>query len=727
MISDLSMISPMAGGSLPLVPQGTVNPALMFGTAAPFAQPVANVLEYLDQRSARPSWEGEEHLLVTLFEDGQAEVKALTAACLFAKGLTKKGMSVSAACRSALDVYASRRWKLNTFRETYDLWAKEKDWVALVNLAKAPAAWKPENRGLPDPFLDYVATKFGEYARADGKRQAIEAIKRIWRTGRNEYGEEETIPGYQKNWSARVRDLYPDGWHYSNIIRQIKARAKFTKSVRALMHEGTSAAKELLPQHLRTRKDLRFMEQVTFDDVRMDFMMFDPETGNPCECWLLLARDTATTMVLGFVMHPARTREDGSVTHLGLKEMKQLAAWLLERYPLPKDYIVHWVVERGTATLSEGSARALQEMLPNRIQIHFTSMIGGKSPTGYQEKRKGNSRGKGSHESLNRLGHTQASYIAGQIGARYDIRPADLNARLDECAQTWELRKLLPEHLQGREQYTVLIPAEARRHLTQIFLNQNFRHDHAIEGFEQIVEWFDEAAGQWRDRSQWQGGDVVKWNKRKEKPVERASRLIAGHDWEFVSPDVIIAFLKHTVKHRPVEDGGEITLTLEGALMTFAPAQNANVPAPTTKVLCYFNENDAAFLHVSTGRGAILGTWYRRGRNTGKDEEALQQAFRYTANALKTAQSRAEQLAEPQRDRLEAIRAHNAELERGNDFIEITDSAQLSTHDSQLSSPLASALASAAPAEKQRAKKETEQQADYQRIADEALNRLHGD
>jgi hypothetical protein len=126
------------------------------------------------------------------------------------------------------------------------------------------------------------------------------------------------------------------------------------------LHEGTAAAKELLPHILSTRAGLRFLELVTFDDVRTDWLIFDPESGQPCELWLLVARDQATAMVLGFVMHPARARDDGSDSHLGQREMKQLAAWLLERYPLPLDYISTWKVERGTATLSQGSAQALQ-------------------------------------------------------------------------------------------------------------------------------------------------------------------------------------------------------------------------------------------------------------------------------------------------------------------------------------------------------------------------------
>lgn len=734
MISDLAIqVSGSGTESTALVPHGTQG-VIARTASGGFVQPVADVLAYLDKRAKRPDCEGEEKLLITLFEDGQKEVRDLVAACKFVQGLAKKGTSVQSACTSAISIYGKRIGKLTTFRAKYDLWAKAKDWVVLVNLAKAPGEWKPENRGLSDAFIDYCATKFAEYIRSDAKFQAIEAIKKIWRTGRDEYGNEFVIPGYEKNWSSRQRELYPDGWHYSNIMRQIKARGAFKKSVEAALHQGTAAAMEVLPQQLRTRKDLRFMEEVTFDDVRTDFLIFDPATGQPCEMWLLVARDRATTMILGYVAHPACLKEDGTNSHLGLKEMKQLAAWLLERYPLPKDYIVHWIVERGTATLSEGSARALAEMLPNRIQVHFTSMLGNKSAVGYAEKKKGNSRGKGSHESLNRVIHTQGAYIPGQTGSRYDIRPADLSAkrkdgsgrgRVEECIEFWELRNLLPEHLREQVKYPLFTLTEARQHLNRIFEAQNFRDKHAIEGFETVLEWFDAGAGQWKDRTAWDGASEVKWNKRKERPVERAARLVAGHEWEFATTDVIVAFLKHTVKARRVEADGEFKLTHDGTVMIFAPALNAVLPAEQLEVLCYVSDVEPDFMHVTSGRGQIFGTWYRRGRNASRNEELLKASFRYTAAAMAATKERAEQLATPQRERLEAIRAHNAELERGNDFVEIAK-PELAVARTKIHDPIARALANAMPSGKKQAQQEKDADADYERIAREALNNNHG-
>ena len=375
---------------------------------------------------------------------------------------------------------------------------------------------------------------------------------------------------------------FPRGWNLSNIRRQIKARAVWTAPVKLLIQRGVSAAKELLPYHLRSRRDLRFLEEITFDDVRTDWLIRDTTTGAVCELWLLVARDQATAMCLGFVMHLSVIRKDGTKPHLGLKEMKQLAAWLLERYPLAP-YQCRWIVERGTATVSEGSAAALAEMLPGQITIHYTSMIGGKSPAGYREKKKGNAGGKASHESHNRIIHTATSYIPGQTGSHWDIRPADLNARVAECVEYWKLSQRLPDHLRGQVQYSLLDLTQARENLFRILLEQNFRDSHHLEGFDRVVEWLDQATGKWMPQNTYPVTDhssPIPTRTRMEMPVERAIKLMAPYagQWQRVSPDIIIAFLSHTARTitKPMmRASGEIVFTYEKQDIIFAPPSSS--------------------------------------------------------------------------------------------------------------------------------------------------------
>ena len=689
------------------VPQGTISLGLMPSTQEMLAplQPCADVAAYRANRKPcafHDANAGDQSLFLTLFADVAEETIALEKAVRYVQSLAKGGLKVSRAVARALDMYHRAAsiygWKEKAFRATYDRWAKSQDWVDLVNHAKAPASWREGNVGLPETFLrKCVAVYFQRFNRKDGKEQAIQAIHRWWRTGKNIDGDLEPIPGYEvladgHLWSERNTELLPAGFEKSNIRRQMKARGLFTEADRAFNHEGTAAAKEYLPQIPGTRNNLRFLEEVTFDDVRTDALIF--EAGQECELWLLVARDSATRMVLGFVPHVSRVREDGSASHLGLKEMKQLVGFLLERYPLPP-YLVTFRVERGTATLSESERTLLQALLPDRIRITYTSMIGGKSARGYDEKKKGNSRGKGSHESHNRLLHTQYSFVPGQIGANYSIRPADLNARVEECKETWAMRERLPKHLRGQEQYTLLTLRQACDHLFQLCLHQNFRTEHAIEGFEKVLEWYDPSVGKWRHQSEYVGGTnsvSPKYRTRMERPVERAIKLMEGYQWERVSTDIIIAFYEHSARPVVVKGNGEIEFKIDGRKIIFAPPVAG--PRQPISGVGYFHPDDPQFLHVTTGKGnniVILGTWVRRNRVAIGDQEALAQAMRYTDAALKAVQTYAEELTATERQQIADIRAHNAELAKAAQFIDVA-SPELSVSADPITSPLTAAL-----------------------------------
>jgi hypothetical protein len=724
MISDLTNTN--AGTPAIFVPHGTMQPAT-FGISQMMSgafQPVANVPDYLATREPQASFVGEESLLITLPAKIQNEVKALVRACEFCKALVMKKLSVQAACGEALRIYAKWNWNLKTFRAKFDEWMAKRDWTVLVNRAKAPQPWKSLQTatGLPEEFLKFVESKFGQFKRADGKRQALFAIKRQWQTGRNENGEAQAVPGYEKNWEARDRENFPSGWSYSNILTQIKKRARFTTGVRALLHDSTSAAMQHLPQILGTRRNLRFLEKITFDDVRTDWLIFNPVTGQAEEMWVLVARDEATAMVLGFVMLPATVREDGKATHLGAQQMKELAGYLLQTYPLPVGYVVHWVVERGTATLAEAVKLALGELFDNRIKVHYTSMIGDKSPVGYKEKKKGNSRGKASHESHNRLFHTQGSYIGGQTGNRWDIRPADLNARCKEAEQIYADAQALPQHLREQVKYPLPTPASARDLFKQFCVDQNFRTEHKLEDFDDVLEVF--VDGKWRPVAESETFNIqhstpnTEYRKRKEMPVERAMRLIKlVEKWDRCAPDIIKTFLEHTVRTVTVTDAGEIEITIEGRKLTFACPPNLPL-VPGRKALGYFHPDDPQFLFVTSGDGRILGTWYQRGRTEYLDQEALAQAMRYTHAARTVATATANELAAPERAQLETMRAHNADLQDFTVTCELLDGAQSPITDGQ--SSIANGLASVR-AQKKEVKKQERQRGEDERIAREAL------
>jgi hypothetical protein len=688
MISDTCNLAMATAGSpaVSIYADGQlVVPAGISGHGDMRIQPVQDVRGYLLTRTPRPDFELERELFDRLPLMLRHEVRQLQSAMFYVRRLTtaRPPLKVHPACARALLIYPQFS-PLKTFRAKYDGWVMAKDWLVLVNRAKAGAEWQSGLRGLPDAFLDHVAAVMGDFKRGDAGEQAILSVYRHWRTGHDHRDVARPIPGYEAAWEERRRNLLPEGWNSTNIRKQLKRRAKLTRAVKALRHEGIASARAYLPQVHSTRggeDPLAFMGIIQFDDVRCDFRVIDTVTGQICDLWLLVARDVATTMLLGFGMRPALARDDGSQEHLKLQDMKQLVGWLLETYGLPAWRMV-LKMENGTATLAESVRAALTEMLGDRIDFSMGSMISGRSAAGYQEKSLGNSKAKAMLESLNRLQHMMASHFPGQIGAHYGKRPAELNDREAEAVQIWTSHR--PED-RAELQYPVLTIPQAREKLFEVFRLQNTRTDHNCEGFEKIVEWYDAPRDQWLRTPPPAGAKV---RARMESPMERAARLLSGCEpFTTVSPEIITAFYAHTQRRRPVEANGEISFTHEGKLLRFAPPAPQFALAPETKCLCYFNPDDPRFLTLTDGRGGILGTWTRRGLAHHFDSDAVAAAIRHSTSALNQAKARATELAAGENAQLQAMRDHN------NGFVTVTAPVASGGRAPALSSTVASTLA----------------------------------
>jgi hypothetical protein len=675
------------------------------------------VKTYLANRAPVPRYELERPLFDRLPFDLRGQVRRLQAAVLFVRALTtgKGAIKIQPACERSLTIYREFN-PLKTFRGKYDQWLALQDWLVLVNRAKAGAVWQAAQRGLSDRFLDYVAARMGEFRRGDAAEQAILSIHRQWQTGRNQRGEAQMIPGYEVNWEQRTRAILPEGWHPSNIRIHLKKRAKFTKATKALLHEGCAAARAYVPQVHSTRRDLRFMELVQFDDVRCDFRVMDTDSGQVNDLWLLIARDVATGMLLGFGMRPARAREDGSQEHLKLQDMKQLCGWLLETYGLPP-YLMTWKIERGTATLAQATADALTEMVgADRIQVSYSSMIRGGSPLGYWEKAVGNSKAKAMLESLNRLQHMMTSWFPGQIGLNYAKLPTEYREREKEAIEIWTSHRAEDR---AELSYPFFTIPQAREKLFEVFHLQNTRTEHDLEGFREIAEWFDRQAaggqGAWQP-SHSAPADMtgIRTRTRMESPMERAAWLLRDCEpFTKVSPETLVAFYEHTQRNCPVKHNGQVWLMIEGKTLKFEPPAPQFALAPETKCLGYFNPDDPRFLILTDGRGGILGTWLRAGLVKHGDQDALAAAIRHSTASLNVAKDRAHALAGADRAQLEAMRQHNA------GFVTVA-APEIGQRKAEISSPVARTVRGVR-AEKQETKKQQQRRDEDERIAREAL------
>jgi hypothetical protein len=237
-----------------------------------------------------------------------------------------------------------------------------------------------------------------------------------------------------------------------------------------------------------------------------------------------------------------------------------------------------------------------------------------------------------------------------------------LKARCDEAREICAASRNLPEHLRNEVKYPLPTLARARELFREFSIQQNFRRDHNIEDFQEVMEWWD--GSKWQlccDRTPPPAGAQLQ--ARKEMPVERALRLIrAVEKWDRTSPDVVITFLEHSQRWEKIEANGEIKMTWRKRDLVFSnPGSRLEEGA---RVLCYHNEQEPEFLHVTTGDGRYLGCWSLRGRGAFLDREALAQAMRYTHAAREAARTIAGELAAPQRAALDDMRTHNSELLR---------------------------------------------------------------
>jgi hypothetical protein len=266
----------------------------------------------------------------------------------------------------------------------------------------------------------------------------------------------------------------------------------------------------------------------------------------------------------------------------------------------------------------------------------------------------------------------------GQTGPLYTKRPSDLAAREAEAVATWKTTQLLPVELRSRAQFPVLTLAQSRAHLFTVLRWMNSRTEHRLEGFDEVVEWYDTTQGLWRNQNELSaecGTRNVECRTRMESPYERAAKLIRaslamGEQFKRVSPDIIAAFFTHSQRFTTVTASGEIKIEHDRKTITFRPAGDYAVQ-PGTELLTHLNEEDPVCLYCTDGKGAMVGLWLRRDRSASHDE--LIEQLRYTQSKLTAAREQADELGTQERERLEAMRQHNAELLGESGFVQVTE------------------------------------------------------
>lgn len=595
---------------------------------------------------------------------------------------------------AAAEFDGQRGFARNNIQRFFYLWLRgnkeipPKDWRLCVDRARAGALWWRQtsgDHGLPAEFLDVVRELWASNKRSF--TQAHAQLQRWWETGyrRDALGrlQRQPIPGYGY-WEDWYRAQYPghilparapwpmEGWSLENLRR----RLHLSKATKLAVRQGIATARSATPFILRTREGARPLELVYFDDVKVDFRVIDPVTGQVCDLWLLVAMDYATGCILGFWMRPAKSREDGTQEHLRLSDMKAFAGWLLERFGLPRGYVVTWKVENGTATFSDAVAAALGQLLGERLVISYGSMVTGKSGAGLKERSVGNSRAKAHLEASFNLLHNVAADLPGQTGRRWDVRPADLAAREKLATEQWATISAQAPEVMSQARLGLLMLNEARDHLRRVFHEMNSRTNHSMEGFEDLWQWAGPADGLWKGREEFVKENPTEFRTRirKESPYERLARLAKAIVFDQV-PGAAMAHFYETSQHSVrVNERGEIEfeppkevehLAKSKKLIFCRPSGDTTDYRKLGSLLAYYCPQEPDWLHLTrpAPHHGYVACWARRGRvGLHDDPQRLADAFRYTGTAWAAERQARDQVLAPERATLAEAAAHNAAL-----------------------------------------------------------------
>lgn len=524
--------------------------------------------------------------------------------------------------RLALEI-GQRGYSAKNLQALYQSWRKaKKDWRVLVRNYRGPSA-------LPVEFVEHVRREIERNSRVAS--QALAELKARWAAG-------EEIPGfgswrdyYRTEFPERdVPDFYPlgffpKGWSRTNLYRK-----QSPLSQRTLKRRGLAAAHRYLVHMQRDLSKLGFLELIAIDDFETDILVLarHPQTSayEICTCTGLLAIDAATRTIVGFGLKPRFKSDDGKRMGITRSDVQGLLYGVFKDHGIPADHRCTVLCENAAAAITPEFELALQNLLG--VQVSRTGLIHDKTLKNGFVQSGGKPWEKGLIESTFNLMHNMAGAMPGQKGASYQLKPADLEAKILYAEKLIGLAEdaLTPE-VASQLRVPFLKFEEALEGYTRIFRAMEHRTKHQLQGFSEIVDFL------LPDRSQ-----IVTEDKllllsvpevqacqpmpRMESPAERKAKLTAGAQFRKV-PEHALALLLLTPKQVELRNH-KISFAHGAAGYTFADADSPVLSLPEgTKLLGYFEGAEARELHCTDLQGRYVGSVKRRGRVDIRDYAAI--------------------------------------------------------------------------------------------------------
>lgn len=516
-----------------------------------------------------------------------------------------------------------------SIKRLYYAWKNTGDWRVFMRKGSV----EKKAASLPLQFIDYWHGIVLNNKRKT--KPAHRQLCKMWFDGL-------AIPGYgtwQDYWAKRIGhapdvcppDL-PHGWSYEALNRIKPAAADIS-----LARYGIASTRHMLPHVIGTREGLRPLEYIAFDDVELDFLVYVTGVQRPCKIRALVCKDVATDCWLRFVLRPAILRDDGVQDGLKLKDMKRLVGDLGVNFGFPMDYVSNWIMERGTATLPGGEIIALSESTGGMVKVHLTSMISGKVLMGgYADKSVGNSWGKAWIESGFNLVHNELAHLPGQKGRRYDLAPAELEARKKSAIALMRAGEALPLDLRQQMRLPFVSIYQAHDQLRDALMRINLMEGHKCEGFQSTLKWRLGKGDQWREYAEMlnlppEMMDRVMTKQVVETRFERWTRLTQGVTFQKMSPAWCARWYDD---HREVSvENHQIKFQHDGRTFVYFHRDSALL-SEGSKYLAHFNPFDMDVIYLTTGDGAYRGTLPRVKAVQRGDQEALEKRLADTRHIL---------------------------------------------------------------------------------------------
>lgn len=424
--------------------------------------------------------------------------------CTWIKGQIAGGVGQLAAYRQAVarwdkselknGVKATRMLRLSagayggTMRREYKRWiAAGESKLAFVQRYGAGAP-----RQIPTELITEYRRRLTEVGRQYGSR-VYRDLKRAWKTGCAIEG----LGTWQEWWELRhgagradgkaalpLPDRAPD-FPFSYATLQRYQPGKVT---RALAERGLAAARDAVAHLTRDSSALKPCEVYTLDDKDFDLTVVDDLFGTwdrvrPTGYFMM---DVGPRYIAGVVVRPGKPTQF---------DVDALIANTLATHGMGSGYETHILFERGTVACSPAREEFFQKLFAGRLWVHRTGMIQGYAYAGqFKDESKGRPSSKGMIEALMYKLDILLAKIPGQLGNRYQNKPAEAEARQrhaeDLAAITRATGVLFEMPLLRLSEFSMVLRAAIRGY--------NADHEHGCQGFHQVLQ-AEAQPGVWRD------------------------------------------------------------------------------------------------------------------------------------------------------------------------------------------------------------------------------------